>query len=80
MRNVSMNAHDIKEIRLVYGKAESGLGHLLRIIVVDDKGNDSDISLFGTKDSIRIPVKLDEKIMTTRHNISFIGDVEGDEE
>jgi hypothetical protein len=80
MRNLSMNAHDIKEIRLVYGDTEDGLGHLLRVIIVDNNDNDSDISLFGMKDSIRIPVKLDEKIMTTRHNISFIGELKGEEE
>jgi len=80
MRNTSINAHDIKEIRLVYGDTEDGLGHLLRVIIVNNDDSTDDISLFGAKNSIRIPVKLDEKIMTTRHNISFIGDVKEEEE
>jgi hypothetical protein len=80
MRNVSINAHGIKEVRLRYGDIEDGLGHLLRIIIVNEDDTTDDVSLFGLKTNVRMPVKLDEKIMTTRHTISFIGDVIGEEE
>jgi len=85
MNNVSMNAHGIKEIRILRGQDESGLGHLLRVVIVDKDDILSDISLFGMMDrethkDIKIPVKVTSDIQVTTHDISFIGDVIEEEE
>ena len=83
MNNVSINAHGIKEIRILRGKED--LSHLVRIVIVDKDDILTDISLFGmadkeTRKDIIIPVKVTSDIQVTTHDISFIGDLIGEEE
>ena len=83
MNNVSINAHGIKEIRILRGKED--LSHLVRIVIVDKDDRLTDISLFGMGDKethkdIIIPVKVTSDIQVTTHDISFIGDLIGEEE
>jgi len=86
MNNVSINAHGIKEIRILRGKDESGLGHLLRLVIVDKDDFKSDISLFGIADKgkdIIIPVKVDSRSLDTVSfdcEFNFLGDVIEEEE
>lgn len=83
MNNVGINAHDIKEIRILRGKGD--IHHLLRIIIIDSNDKTSDINLFGMRDKetrkdITIPVKITNDIQVTTHEISFLGDVIEEEE
>jgi len=83
MNNVSINAHGIKEIRILRGKED--LSHLVRIVIVDKDDRLSDISLFGMADKethkdIKIPVKVTSDIQVTTHEINFLGDVIEEEE
>lgn len=83
MNNVGINAHDIKEIRILRGKGS--IDHLLRIVIVDGNDKTSDINLFGMRDKeirkdITIPVKITNDIQVTTHEISFLGDVIDEEE
>ena len=84
MRNMGITAHGIKEIRIFRG--EDDLDHLVRIVVVDENDNTTDISLFGQTDSIgrqgiRFPIKLDAKCdnVLEGFDISFTGDINEEE-
>ena len=86
MRSVSMNAHGIKEIRILRGQDD--LRHLLRIIVVGDDDSMTDINLFGmadkeTRKDIIIPVKVDSRTLDTVSfdcEFNFLGDEIEEEE
>ena len=88
MNNVSMNGHGIKEIRILRGEDESGLGHLLKIYIVDKDDFRTDISLFGmpdkeTRKDIIIPVKVDSRSLDTVSfdcEFNFLGDEIEEEE
>lgn len=86
MRNVSMNTHGIKEIRILRG--EGDLKHLLRLVIVDENDEMSDINLFGMRDNeagkdITIPVKVDSRTLDTVSfdcEFNFLGDEIEEEE
>lgn len=83
MNSVGINAHGIKEIRILRGKGS--IDHLLRIVIIDKNDKISDMNLFGMRDNetrkdITIPVKITNDIQVTTHEISFLGDVIEEEE
>ncbi len=78
MENISMNAHGIKEIRILRGTDD--LSHLLRIMIVGKDDIKSDISLFGEY-SISPAIVIDENCEKIRFDkISFLGDIIEEEE
>ncbi len=84
MNNVSMNAHGIKEIRILRGQDD--LDHLLRIIVVSDNDKLTDFNFFGMSDKgedIIIPIKIDcrtARSVSFDSEFNFIGDEIEEEE
>ena len=78
MENISMNAHAVKEVRILRGTDD--LSHLLRIMIVGKDDTITDISLFGGNES-RFPILIDEECdnILTNCKINFIGDIQIDD-